>query len=101
VLGLAYKPNTHDTRESPSVPICQSLLDLGAEVRAADPHVHARDVPPGVVLVDAIDEEVDAADLVVVLVDHAAFGLPDLLDRVPHVLDTRGCMPRDGRFEHL
>jgi UDPglucose 6-dehydrogenase len=37
VLGLSFKPNTDDTRESPAVPIVQGLLDRGATVRAFDP----------------------------------------------------------------
>jgi UDPglucose 6-dehydrogenase len=37
VLGLAFKPNTDDTRESPAIPLIQALHELGAEVRAYDP----------------------------------------------------------------
>jgi len=37
VLGLAFKPNTDDTRESPAIPLTQALQELGAEVRAYDP----------------------------------------------------------------
>lgn len=39
LLGLAYKANTSDARESPSARIAELLLNLGAEVRGADPHV--------------------------------------------------------------
>ncbi|MCZ9336589.1 nucleotide sugar dehydrogenase, partial [Streptomyces sp. TRM76130] len=39
LLGLAYKKNTGDARESPALRISQLLLDMGAQVRAADPHV--------------------------------------------------------------
>ena len=37
VLGLAFKPNTDDTRDSPSIPLITALQDLGATVRAYDP----------------------------------------------------------------
>lgn len=37
VLGLAFKPGTDDVRESPSIPIIQNLLDLGASIKAYDP----------------------------------------------------------------
>jgi len=37
VLGLSFKPNTDDTRESPAIPLIQALQELGAEVRAYDP----------------------------------------------------------------
>ncbi len=37
VLGLAFKPNTDDTRDSPAIPLIKELQDLGADVRAYDP----------------------------------------------------------------
>jgi UDP-N-acetyl-D-glucosamine dehydrogenase len=97
VLGLAYKRNTGDARESPSHPICSRLLGLGADVRVADPHVDPAQAPAGTTLVEADPAEVGAADLVVVLVDHDHFDLPAMLDGAAHVLDTRHCLPgRDG-----
>jgi len=97
VLGLAYKRNTGDARESPSHPICSRLVGLGAEVRVADPHVGASQAPTGTTLVEATSDEVATADLVVVLVDHDRFGLPSLVDGAGHVLDTRHCLPaREG-----
>jgi UDP-N-acetyl-D-glucosamine dehydrogenase len=97
VLGLAYKRNTSDARESPSHPICARLIDLGAEVRVADPHVGATQAPTGTTLVEATADEVATADLVVVLVDHDRFDLPSLVDGAGHVLDTRHCLPaREG-----
>lgn len=101
VLGLAYKPNTGDARESPSQRVCAGLVSLGAEVRVADPHVGERDVPPGTTLVAASAEEAAAADLVVVLVDHDAFGLPGLLDSAVDVFDTRHCLPARPGVEYL
>lgn len=73
LLGLAYKKNTGDARESPSARIAEALLELGADVHAADPHVDVRHLPQGVRLVEASTAELDAADLVVALVDHDAF----------------------------
>jgi UDP-N-acetyl-D-glucosamine dehydrogenase len=97
VLGLAYKRNTGDARESPSHPICARLVGLGAEVRVADPHVDAVQVPAGTTLVEASPDEVAAADLVVLLVDHDSFDLPTVLDGAAYVFDTRRCIPsRDG-----
>ena len=52
LLGLAYKRNTGDARESPSRPIARLLVELGAEVLAADPHVDDRSLPEGVTRVD-------------------------------------------------
>src|SRR4051812_40063598 len=69
LLGLAYKRNTSDARESPAIEIARLLAAMGADVRAADPHVRENvDVP--VTCVEATREEVSAADAVVVLADH-------------------------------
>lgn len=94
-LGLAFKPNIDDLRESPALNIAASLADQfsGSEVLAVEPHVdemparlQGRD---NVRLVSA-DEALDAADIVLLLVDHDAFA--DLGARVAgkRVIDTRG-----------
>jgi UDP-N-acetyl-D-glucosamine dehydrogenase len=100
LLGLAYKRNTGDARESPSQPIARKLVELGAEVVAADPHVDEALVPDGVVKVTLDEAEIRRADAVVVLVDHDAFDL-DLVSRAAsYVLDTRRCVTGEG-VEHL
>lgn len=90
VLGLAYKKNTSDARESPSRPVIQQLLDLGADVRAVDPHVVEHHwAPPGMVRVALTAEEVSAADAVVLLTDHDSFDLDLVVDNARYVLDCR------------
>ena len=42
VLGLAYKPDVDDIRESPAIPLIEQLRELGADVRYSDPHVATR-----------------------------------------------------------
>jgi UDP-N-acetyl-D-mannosaminuronic acid dehydrogenase len=95
-LGLAFKPNIDDLRESPSIEIVELLSDALPDVTldAVEPHVDK--LPdrlasrPNVVLTPAA-EAVEAADIVVLLVDHDAFGAIDrsqLADKV--VYDTRG-----------
>jgi UDP-N-acetyl-D-glucosamine dehydrogenase len=101
LLGLAYKRNTGDARESPSMAVADRLLALGAEVRAADPHVLAEQVDPRVALVDASPPEAAAADAVVVLVDHDAFDLAALAAAAPYVFDTRRALPAAPNVEHL
>ena len=44
VLGIAYKPNTDDTRDAPAIFIMNSLIELGAKVRAYDPVVRERPI---------------------------------------------------------
>ncbi|MGH9285968.1 MAG: nucleotide sugar dehydrogenase, partial [Acidimicrobiales bacterium] len=99
LLGLAYKANTGDARESPAVVVADRLLALGAEVRAADPHV-----PLGpsdrAVRVECSPEELSRADIVVLLTDHDAFDFEAVARHAPLVLDTRHRL-RGGRVEYL
>lgn len=96
LLGLAYKRNSGDCRESPGVRVATMLADLGAEVRAADPHVAEPIHLPGIVRVDATPDEYASADLVVVLTDHDAFDLDGLSRCGTPVLDTRCRVPGEG-----
>jgi UDP-N-acetyl-D-glucosamine dehydrogenase len=89
VLGLAYKRNTGDARESPAKPILEKLLGLGAIVRAVDPHVDARYVDPLVKLVEDTDDEIANSDLVILVTDHDVFDLERIAGLAPLVLDTR------------
>lgn len=94
LLGLAYKKNTGDARESPSRRVAELLVAQGAIVQAADPYVVDVDasVPAGVVRVEATVEVAELSDLVVVLVDHDAFDLDSICGAASHVLDTRNVM---------
>jgi UDP-N-acetyl-D-glucosamine dehydrogenase len=89
LLGLSYKANTGDDRESPAVVVAERLLTLGAEVRVADPHVVSDHVDGNVERVDVTPEELAAADAVVLLTDHDAFDLDAVRTHARYVLDTR------------
>ena len=89
LLGLAYKKNTGDARESPSQTIVERLLSLGAEVRASDPHVFGGLDDDRIELVDLTEAEVKAADAVVLLTDHDTFDLEMVAEHALCVLDTR------------
>jgi len=101
VLGLAYKRNAGDARESPSVALIHRLVADGAEVCVADPHV-VEEMP-----VDAITRrvtlsraEIERADAVVVVTDHDAFDYELVQQHAKLVLDTRHRL--DGPdVEHL
>jgi UDP-N-acetyl-D-glucosamine dehydrogenase len=101
LLGLAYKRNTGDARESPSTIIADRLLALGADVRAADPHVLEGHVDARVTRVDCTPAELAAADAVVLLVDHDAFDLDQVASTASYVLDTRNRLPRTDSVERL
>jgi len=73
LYGLAYKANTGDARETPTRPIIDQLLDLGADVLVADPHVDLATMPEGISLVTGGQADIDRADTIAYLVDHAGF----------------------------
>jgi UDP-N-acetyl-D-glucosamine dehydrogenase len=87
LLGLSYKRNTGDTRESPGMVIAQILSSLGADVRVADPHLAPG--ATGHLQVELSADEVELADAVVVVTDHDDFDYDMVLDRARYVLDTR------------
>ncbi|GAA4229796.1 UDP-N-acetyl-D-mannosaminuronic acid dehydrogenase/UDP-N-acetyl-D-glucosamine dehydrogenase [Streptosporangium album] len=89
LLGLAYKKNAGDCRESPAIEVAKVLGKLGADVRAADPHVDALMPPPGIEIVQPTAGELSQADAVVILTDHDCFDY-EMIQRVsPFVFDTR------------
>ncbi|HWN33931.1 MAG TPA: nucleotide sugar dehydrogenase [Pseudonocardia sp.] len=89
LIGLAYKPNSGDARESPAIAVAHRLADLGAALRAVDPLIPADHVPAGIEIVDCTEAEVAAADLVIVLTDHEVVDWPLLEQHATKVLDTR------------
>ena len=101
LLGLAYKRNTSDGRESPAVVVAERLVGLGADVRAADPHVVEEHMDSSVRRVQATREEIAAADVVVLLTDHDAFDYEMISDAAKVVLDTRHRLPAGDAVEYL
>jgi UDP-N-acetyl-D-mannosaminuronic acid dehydrogenase/UDP-N-acetyl-D-glucosamine dehydrogenase len=89
LLGLAYKKNTGDLRESPALAVVEALRKLGARIRAVDPHVEPLRVPQGVGLAHLEEPELAAADAVVILADHDLFDYELVQRASSYVLDTR------------
>jgi nucleotide sugar dehydrogenase len=90
LLGVTYKPDIADQRESPSTPVARKLLAAGAELAYHDPHVPAWSV--GAEPVERVTELATAkADLIVLLTHHAEYQAGALPAGVP-VLDTRGAL---------
>jgi len=90
LVGLAYKPDSADARESPALRVAELLRTKGAHVLAVDPYVDDRDWPVGVERVDSARAAAEC-DLAVVLTPHSTVDLAPLAG-LP-VLDTRGVMP--------
>jgi UDP-N-acetyl-D-mannosaminuronic acid dehydrogenase/UDP-N-acetyl-D-glucosamine dehydrogenase len=93
LLGLTYKAGTSDWRESPSLVVAKRLADLGADLRLCDPHLPAMarsrlNAP----IVDFSPAELEAADLVVVLVDHPDFDPETIAGSSRLVFDAKGIL---------
>src|SRR5262245_26699751 len=71
LLGLAFKPDTDDMREAPSIVLASRLLAEGAEVRAWDPVADGRALPRGVEVVPSVLEAVEGADAAVIVTEWA------------------------------
>jgi UDPglucose 6-dehydrogenase len=106
VLGLAYKPNTDDIRDSPAVAIITRLLRDGADVRVYDPaaEANARQVLPGVTYCPDAYEAARGSDAVVLLTEWEEFRSLDLarlkdIMRRPVLIDGRNVIdPQAARL---
>ena len=92
LIGVAYKPDVGDIRESPALEIAQRLIDLGADVVYADSHVARAVTDAGTALgsIELTAAEVERADLVVVATDHAGTDWAMVGASAKLILDTRG-----------
>jgi len=104
VLGLAYKPDVDDPRESPAFEIIDLLLARGAEVSYHDPHIPTAprmrswpDLPP-MASVELTASGLQAIDAALIVTDHHAVDYELILEHAPLVVDTRGVLRhRNGK----
>lgn len=91
LLGVTYKPDIADQRESPAKPIAVELRDKGAEVEFHDPHVVTwRLGSESLTRVDDLDSALAGADIVVLLQNHSDYDLTAIAARAARLFDTRG-----------
>jgi UDP-N-acetyl-D-glucosamine dehydrogenase len=88
ILGVAYKPDVGDLRESPALSIMEQLRDLGATLTYHDPHVAA--LPNFDLKSEPIDEILARADLAVIVTAHSAVDYQAVVEAAKQVLDFRG-----------
>ncbi|MGH3937158.1 MAG: nucleotide sugar dehydrogenase [Pseudonocardiaceae bacterium] len=88
LVGLAYKRNSGDIRQSPAIAVARQLDELGAELWAIDPFVEAHDVPGFITMVPCEVDQVVEADLVIVLADHDTIDWELFEQHADRVLDT-------------
>jgi UDP-N-acetyl-D-glucosamine dehydrogenase len=95
VLGVSYKPNVGDVRESPALKLIELLGALGASIAYHDPHVtDLRDEGLDLRSVELNDDAVEAADIVCVVTAHSGIDYDRLADRAQLVFDFRNVVPR-------
>jgi UDPglucose 6-dehydrogenase len=107
VLGLTFKPNTDDMRDSPSIPLITALQDMGAQVRAYDPEgmEPAREVLKDVAYTDSAYDCARGADVIVIVTEWEQFRALDLdaikaAMRQPVIVDLRNIYPPEEAARH-
>jgi len=102
LLGVTYKPDIADQRESPAVAVARRLRALGATVRYHDPYVPRWSLGEDTLTcVDDLDTALQTADLTVLLQGHADYDGETIAAKAIRVLDTRGITPRTPTVEHM
>ena len=98
ILGLAYKKNVDDLRESPSLELMESLMDMGADIQYCDPYFDkvpsTRKHQFELSAMPMNEKTLKSADLVLLATDHDDFDYSLILAKAKLIVDTR------GRFEH-
>ncbi|MCU1538408.1 MAG: nucleotide sugar dehydrogenase [Humibacillus sp.] len=102
LLGVTYKPDIADERESPAVHVARRLLELGAVVEFDDPLIETwRGLGDPEPRVADLDAAVEQADIVVLLQLHRVYDVDALASRARRFLDTRGVVTPTKRAERL
>lgn len=97
LLGVTYKANIADQRESPAVDVAEELLRRGASVDFHDPHVERWFLDSGErTRVESLDQSIAGADVVVLLQAHDEYEVDALAARSRNFFDTRGVTRAPG-----
>jgi UDP-N-acetyl-D-glucosamine dehydrogenase len=95
VLGVAYKPDVEDTRESPAVKLISLLQTAGATVEYHDPHVPSFE-QNGLAL-RSVELDPHSYDCVVIVTDHSAIDYERLVEEAQLVVDLRNATGASGK----
>lgn len=105
VLGVAFKPDCDDIRDSPSIDVCERLLREGAQVTAHDPvaSANAANVSPGLLFAQSVPEAARDADLILHLTEWAEYQAIDPAALAPvvarrQIIDAR-CVLDASRWQ--
>lgn len=105
VLGVAYKPDIDDVRESPALDVIGLLRKKGAIVEYHDPHIpHIHHEYEGWKMTTIADAEllkaVSAADAVVIVTNHSGYDYPAIIDAASFIFDSRNALGKFGAQEN-
>lgn len=91
ILGVSYKKDVSDLRESPSLDVIRLLQEKGARVDYCDPYVSAikMDSGPNMKAVPLNEKALKGADCVVIITDHSKFNYQWIVDKASTIVDTR------------
>ncbi len=102
ILGVTYKPNIADQRESPAVPVARHLADRGARVLYHDPHVLKWTAAgDAVTRAEDLEESVASADLTILVQNHREYDVAALSASARRFFDTRGVAPEGEKVHRL
>ena len=100
VLGIAYKPNVDDIRETPAAEVITLLMDRGGEISYHDPHVpefpSMRKYEIKLSSRELTADEVRRSDCIVIITDHEAIDWRLVNENASLIVDTRDAMARAG-----
>jgi UDP-N-acetyl-D-glucosamine dehydrogenase len=91
VMGVAYKRDIDDLRESPALDVMLLLKRRGGQIGYTDPYVPALHLE-GLDLKSQPEEAIAAADCVVIVTDHSAFDYRKIVERAALIVDTRNAL---------
>ena len=94
IIGVAYKRNIDDVRESPALDIMHLLANRGAIVTFTDPHVPCIRLEGEELHSDPAEDMVSKADCVVIVTDHAAFDYGVIVEQSQLIVDTRNALKK-------
>ena len=92
IMGIAYKRNIDDVRESPALDVMHLLTSRGAIVTFTDPFVPSIRLDSSELYSMSLDEVVGKADCVVIVTDHSVFDYPEVVAKAQLVVDTRNAL---------
>ena len=98
ILGVTYKPDIDDIRESPALDVIGLLKNQGAEVTYHDPYIpHISDSPIEMERVENLTEEVRSVDCVVIITNHSSYDYGEILENAHCIMDARNAIGDLGR----